>query len=401
MLLTSRVVVAICALLLSAGAASAHPDSLHDRKESLDSRISNLRDRIEAAKGAEDVLSSQIEDTSSEIDGLEARIDALAGRLETLEAELVEHRARLAELEARYEEQTRHLKRLVRDHALAQAQLEERLVKLYQSDRADAIAILLQAESLGALLDQIDFMNEIGRQDRRIAAELRGLKIDMRVARERTGRLKSEVAVAAAALAEQAAAERAARAALLAEQAALEAAQADRRGLLSDVEVSREEAEENLAALEAASAALTGQIQAAQASTSGSPSVGTGGGSASSAGLIWPVSGTLTSGFGPRGGRMHTGIDIAAPAGTPVRAAAAGRVIIAGWSGGYGNLIVVDHGNGLATAYAHLSAIWAGGGSVAQGQSIGAVGSTGNSTGNHLHFEVRVNGSPVNPLSYL
>jgi len=98
---------------------------------------------------------------------------------------------------------------------------------------------------------------------------------------------------------------------------------------------------------------------------------------------------------------MHEGIDIAAPYGTPVRAAAAGRVIIAGSSGGYGNLVVIDHGNGMATAYAHLSAIYAAGGSVGQGQSIGAVGSTGHSTGNHLHFEVRINGSPVNPLGYL
>jgi murein DD-endopeptidase MepM/ murein hydrolase activator NlpD len=98
---------------------------------------------------------------------------------------------------------------------------------------------------------------------------------------------------------------------------------------------------------------------------------------------------------------MHEGIDIAAPTGTAVRASASGRVIIAGSMGGYGNIIVIDHGGGVSTAYAHLSAIWVGGGSVSQGQSIGAVGSTGSSTGPHLHFEVRVNGSPVNPLSYL
>ena len=113
------------------------------------------------------------------------------------------------------------------------------------------------------------------------------------------------------------------------------------------------------------------------------------------------MSGTLTSGFGPRWGRMHEGIDIAAPAGTPIRAAAAGRVIIAGYMGGYGNLTVIDHGGGITTAYAHQSSIWVSSGSVAQGQSIGAVGTTGSSTGNHLHFEVRVNGFPVNPLSYL
>jgi murein DD-endopeptidase MepM/ murein hydrolase activator NlpD len=115
---------------------------------------------------------------------------------------------------------------------------------------------------------------------------------------------------------------------------------------------------------------------------------------------VWPVNGPLVSPFGMRWGRLHAGVDISAPAGTPVRAAASGRVIYAGWMGGYGNLVVIDHGGGLATAYAHLSSIW-GGGSVSQGQGIGAVGCTGSCTGNHLHFEVRVNGQPVDPFGYL
>jgi murein DD-endopeptidase MepM/ murein hydrolase activator NlpD len=99
---------------------------------------------------------------------------------------------------------------------------------------------------------------------------------------------------------------------------------------------------------------------------------------------------------------MHEGIDIAASSGTPIRAAAAGTVIHAGWLGGYGNLVVVDHGNGLATAYAHASAILVGvGQQVAQGDTVSLVGSTGHSTGPHLHFEVRVNGVAVDPLGYL
>jgi murein DD-endopeptidase MepM/ murein hydrolase activator NlpD len=98
---------------------------------------------------------------------------------------------------------------------------------------------------------------------------------------------------------------------------------------------------------------------------------------------------------------MHEGIDIAAPAGSPITAAASGTVIYAGWFGGYGNLAIIDHGGGVATAYGHMSAIYATGGAVVQGQSIGAVGTTGHSTGNHLHFEVRINGSPVDPLGYL
>jgi murein DD-endopeptidase MepM/ murein hydrolase activator NlpD len=99
---------------------------------------------------------------------------------------------------------------------------------------------------------------------------------------------------------------------------------------------------------------------------------------------------------------MHEGIDIAVPSGTPVAAAASGTVITAGWLGGYGNLVVIDHGNGLATAYGHNSSVTVGAGqSVAQGQVIAYSGSTGHSTGPHVHFEVRVNGSAVDPLGYL
>lgn len=117
--------------------------------------------------------------------------------------------------------------------------------------------------------------------------------------------------------------------------------------------------------------------------------------------LSWPISGSITSGYGSRRGGFHTGIDIAAGTGAPVHAAAGGRVIEAGWSGGYGKTVVVDHGNGLATRYAHLSRINVSGGSVDKGAVIGAVGSTGNSSGPHLHFEVMSNGSRANPMNYL
>ncbi len=117
--------------------------------------------------------------------------------------------------------------------------------------------------------------------------------------------------------------------------------------------------------------------------------------------LVWPVQGRLTSGFGLRWGRMHSGIDLAAPHGRPVVAAAAGQVRYAGWRGGYGITVIIDHG-GWSTWYAHLSQAavkrgeWA-----AAGQVIGRVGSTGYSTGPHLHFEVHRNGRPIDPLTVL
>ena len=151
-------------------------------------------------------------------------------------------------------------------------------------------------------------------------------------------------------------------------------------------------------ALQAASNSLTARIQAAQANRQAGGPTST----PSSAGLIWPVNGPVTSPFGWRWGRMHQGIDIGVGMGTPIKAAAAGTIIYCGWESGYGNLVVIDHGGNLATAYGHQSSIAVTcGQQVDQGQVIGYVGCTGHCFGPHLHFEVRVNGTPVDPLGYL
>ncbi len=118
--------------------------------------------------------------------------------------------------------------------------------------------------------------------------------------------------------------------------------------------------------------------------------------------LVWPVEqGRISSGFGQRRGRMHEGLDIAAVSGRPVRAAASGRVVFAGFVRGYGNTVVVYHGQGMATVYGHnrenLTAV---GQIVQRGQTIATVGTTGRATGSHVHFEVRKNGVAVNPLRY-
>ena len=109
--------------------------------------------------------------------------------------------------------------------------------------------------------------------------------------------------------------------------------------------------------------------------------------------MIWPVGGTFTSPFGMRWGRLHAGVDLAAPEGTPIRAAEAGNVVLAGWTGGYGNYTCIAHGGGLSTCYAHQSRYGTSvGAKVTQGQVIGYVGNTGHSFGAHLHFETRING---------
>jgi murein DD-endopeptidase MepM/ murein hydrolase activator NlpD len=165
-------------------------------------------------------------------------------------------------------------------------------------------------------------------------------------------------------------------------------------------------------ALASASAQLAAKLQAGEAQA-GSVAAGSSSGQApsgqapsgqapSGSGFAWPVSGPITSPFGMRWGTLHPGIDIGVPTGTPIHAAGSGTVVWCGWMSGYGNLVMIDHHNGLATLYGHQSRIAVGcNQEVSQGETIGYVGCTGFCTGPHLHFEVRLNGTPVDPLGYL
>jgi murein DD-endopeptidase MepM/ murein hydrolase activator NlpD len=383
--------------LLGAIVALAVPAALaqspYDRKAEVDRKISGLREEIEAARAREGTLTTEIEAATQRIETLGGDIGALSALIEELEVELDAHRARLDELRSRIEIQTQEIEHLKEQYAIAMRHLEERLIELYQNEETDAFGILLQVQSLGDIVDQLEYFETIGRQDQALTTQLAGLRDEMRVARERTRLTKVEVQKETDVLARKTAEQVAARAELVAQQEALAAARANQQSVLAGVRSSRAHAQEDLEDLQAESAALAAQIRESSGGSSG--------GGSSSSGFIWPVNGVVTSGFGWRWGRMHEGIDIAAPTGTSIRAAAAGTVIYAGYMGGYGNIVVIDHGDGLSTAYAHQSAIYVGSGSVSQGTVIGAVGSTGSSTGPHLHFEVRVNGSAVDPMGYL
>jgi murein DD-endopeptidase MepM/ murein hydrolase activator NlpD len=385
----------ILALGVAFGVPSALGGSIWEQQQSLDQKISGLQSEISQATHKEGVLTSQISTASSQISALQGDIGALTAKVAALESDLAAHRARLERLKERYEQQTERYNLLRRDHRLALDRLEARLVELYETADTSELDVLFQSNSLSDVIEQIDYFHTIGDADKQLADHLQVLSNQMRVARMITAATKSDVADATAVLARETERQRAARDALLVRQNALAAARANQRSLLATVRSTREKDEEDLAQMQAASAAIAAKIRAHQ-SSSGSSGNGT-----SSSGLIWPVNGPITSGFGWRWGRMHEGIDIGVPCGTPIHAAASGTVIYSGWMDGYGNFVVIDHGNGLATAYGHQSAIYVSGGSVSQGQAIGAVGSTGNSTGCHLHFEVRVNGSPVDPLGYL
>jgi murein DD-endopeptidase MepM/ murein hydrolase activator NlpD len=191
---------------------------------------------------------------------------------------------------------------------------------------------------------------------------------------------------------------------------------AERQNLVALAGIQRRQAETQVAEMESLSAAqeaeLEGLIQERERELEAQRrATGIAGGVESEGGpgsFSWPVIGPITSPFGwrqnPFGGgpEFHQGLDIAAPTGTTVTAAAGGTVIMAQWYGGYGNYILIDHGGGYSTGYGHLSAIYVSTGQVVQrGQAIGAVGSTGQSTGPHLHFEIRIAGKPVDPAPRL
>ena len=258
--------------------------------------------------------------------------------------------------------------------------------------------MLFNAKSVTDLIDAAQVVESLGAQDRSIAGQVGTAKERVRVQREHTKRFRALVAAEVRTIAVRTNQVRALRDQLLASENRLAAARVAKREALRNVKESKAEFLHEAAGLQAASAALASKIRSAQSSYSYSPGDTT----PSAAGFIWPVNGPVTSPFGWRWGRMHEGIDIGVGYGTPIHAAASGRVVYAGWMDGYGNLVAIDHGRGISTAYGHQSSIAVSVGQVvSQGQTIGYVGCTGHCFGPHLHFEVRINGSPVDPLGYL
>jgi murein DD-endopeptidase MepM/ murein hydrolase activator NlpD len=378
-------------------AAPAAGDDIEDQKAAVDARIAALQAEITSSKQQEGVLTSQLSAVVSELGAAQAAVEEAESSLGVLEAELAAEQERLVRLTALLGEQTRRLQRLQAEYRRAVGVLEARVRTIYVEEPPDVLSFLVSASSFDDLIDNYEFVNRIGAQDRQIAYQVAAAKRKAaaeRLATSRTRRLTAATVSVISARTDEA---RAARDRLASNRDTLTSTRELKASALVDSRETREEYLTEVEALAAQSAALAAAIRESQAGT-GSAGIG----APSAAGLIWPVDGVVVSGFGMRWGRMHEGIDIAAPSGTPIRAAAAGTVIHSGWLGGYGNLVVLDHGNGLATAYAHASVLLVGVGvHVSQGETVSLVGSTGNSSGPHLHFEVRVNGVAVDPLLYL
>jgi murein DD-endopeptidase MepM/ murein hydrolase activator NlpD len=395
----ARRIVPVAVVFLAVAAAPASGDDV-TRKHAIDAHLQSVQAKIDRARERERTLAAEIASVDDRIHGLEYQVGDVTARLTHLERDLELHREKLHRLTELYELQTARFNFLRSQYELSLARLNNRLVDIYENGVPNTLDVLVSAKSFSDLISQAEYVESIGSQDKHIADQVRLVKASVHAQRERTKRFRAVVASITRTIAVRTAQVRQVRDALLASEHQLAAARRSKHESLLQVQESKREYLHEAAGLAQASSALAARIQSAQ-SSSGSYSA-PGDTTPSAAGFIWPVSGPITSPFGMRWGRMHEGIDIGVPYGTPIHAAASGQVIYAGWMDGYGNLVVIDHGGGLATAYGHQSSIAAGLGQVvSQSQVIGYVGCTGHCFGPHLHFEVRVNGAPVDPLGYL
>jgi murein DD-endopeptidase MepM/ murein hydrolase activator NlpD len=361
----------------------------------LSQRIDKKREQIAEARHKEGVLSTTIQQFSNRIEVLQGEIAATERRLERAQASLERQQAELEEVRDRLEQARDRLERLRRELDTARRVLAARLVEIYKSDSPDALTVVLESDGFGDLLERAEFLERISEQDRKITDRVRGLRDEARELAIQLAELEEQEQLAA----ERILAERdqiaAAQSQLVSSRDQLAAARADKRGALAQVRDSRVALEGDLRALEAEQARVQAALAAAASPAAGPIRQGGGG-------LVWPVNGPVVSPFGMRWGRLHAGVDIAAGSGTPIRAAAAGQVVLMGWVGGYGNYTCIQHGGGLSTCYAHQSSFaTSNGASVGQGQVIGYVGCTGHCFGDHLHFETRTGGSPADPMGYL
>ncbi|MDP9232185.1 MAG: peptidoglycan DD-metalloendopeptidase family protein [Actinomycetota bacterium] len=392
-----RRLLPVIVLLLAIVAAPASGD-VAGRKQAIDARLQAVQAKIARAAERERALTADIASVNSQIRGLASQVGVVSVQLAPLERDLALHKEKLNRLKELYRLQTDRFVFYSHEYDVLIERLGNRLIDLYEGGEPGALEVLFSATSFSDLISQADYVDAIGRQDRNIAGQVGTAKQRVHQQREHTKRFRALAAAETRTIAIRAGQVRALRDQLLASKNRLAAARAAKRESLRNVAESKKEFLHEVAGLAQASASLAAQIQSAQSSNSYSP----GDTSASAAGFIWPVNGPVTSGFGMRWGRMHEGIDIGVASGTPIHAAASGRVVYSGWMDGYGNLVAIDQGRGISTAYAHQSSIAVGNGqTVSQGQVIGYVGCTGHCFGPHLHFEVRINGSAVDPLGYL
>jgi len=351
--------------------------------QDLESERAGKQAELEEVERKGEVLSNEISAFSEQITQLEGEVAVLRNR-EAIVAE------QLRQTQIRLDREMNDLVVLRERLGRSMTVLRDRLVDIYKSDEPDALTVILDANGFDDLVNRYDYLDRVQDQDASIVDRVRSLRDESQDTVKRVRDTRDSIA------AKQAELERT-RVQLEAREAELEAVRGQKAAALDQVEVTAQRLEGDISDL---NQQIQEQLQESSSSSTTDP-LPAGPIQAGSGSMIWPVNGTLTSPFGMRWGRLHAGIDIAAPGGTPIRAAKSGSITLAAPYGGYGNYTCIDHGGGLSTCYAHQSSFAITSGSVSQGDVIGYVGNTGASFGDHLHFEVRINGVPVDPMGYL
>jgi len=356
-------------------------------------KLGAVQARIAAARAKEARLTKQIGDVTASIRSLESKVGDVSQKLSVLERDLVLHERRLDKLDSLYEFETERLQFLQRAYAKALHELNLRMIDIYETHDPTLVEVIIESDSFQDALNRIHYLDSIAQQDKHIAARVRSARNEVHATRDRTKVVRARVHAETQVVAVRTQQQREVRTELLASQHRLSGKRSHQKSQLASTKSQERELIAEANTLAAEDARIRGRLAASQGAGDTTPS---------SSGLIWPVNGPVTSPFGYRWGRLHAGIDIGVPYGTPIHAAAAGTVVLAGWVGGYGNYTCIDHGGGMATCYAHQSSFAVStGAQVAQDQVIGYVGCTGHCFGPHLHFEVRIDGNPVDPLGYL
>lgn len=336
--------------------------------ENHQEKLANIRSEIAKDEAKAKTLRQKIDALDKGLRLLQMQIANLDGDIAQIESEVRDAQARIDETQAEIEK--------------VQTKATEQAVALYKAGATETLDALLDSGSIAEIDERVEMLGVAAQQNTGSLVKFGRLQVTIRLQNEALFAVKEELE---ARLQD--------RSAILAEQSKQKAKhEANITALREELGINKSK-EQHLAGETAKIKELVLERQAKAAVAS----LGT-----SSRGFIWPLNGSVTSYYGPRWGRMHTGLDIDGYSGQPLVAVKEGTIILASYYGGYGNAVIIDHGGGYSTLYAHQSALNVSEGQrVDQGDIVGYVGSTGNSTGDHLHFEVRVNGEPTDPMRYL
>ncbi|MFZ0033120.1 MAG: peptidoglycan DD-metalloendopeptidase family protein [Candidatus Cybelea sp.] len=386
--------LAVIAVALAIIPALAGGTTIEQRIANERAKAAQIQARLHAKRGELHAVTMHYDDLQRQLGETNAAIGQVSGRIDSLQTQQSSTQRRIDWTSVQLDAAQRSLR-------LHDQMLKRRLVDVYEFGDLTYFNALIGARSFSEFVERWEDLRLL------IAANERTVRT-RKAAEERVAAIEADLERTRLALQQEEAAQQEAR-------SQLDSLAGERRNLVELTAVRRRSVESQVAQIEGLSAAEESALEglilererelAAQRRAAGIA----GGVESGAPGMFsWPVTGTITSPFGwrtnPFGGgpEFHQGLDIAAPMGTTVTAAAGGTVIMAQWYGGYGNYILIDHGAGYSTGYGHLSAMYVSSGqSVQRGQAIGAVGSTGQSTGPHLHFEVRIAGKPVDPAPRL